>query len=65
MQSVVVKVTFLLGAKLTVLNSSDDANEHALPSSGVLLLTVGSAQLRLEGRVDAATVDQVLARLLP
>ena len=50
---------------VTVLNSSDHADEHAVPSAGVLLLTVGSAQLRLEGRVDAATLDQVLARLLP
>ena len=49
---------------VTVLNSSDHAGEHGVPSSGVLL-TVGSAQLRLEGHVDAATLDQVLARLLP
>lgn len=32
---------------------------------GVILLTVGSAQLRLEGGVDAAALAQVLARLLP
>jgi len=50
---------------VTVLNSSDHADELAVPSSGVLLLTVGLAQLRLEGRVDSATLDQVLARLLP
>lgn len=50
---------------VTVLNSSDVATEPALPASGAILLTVGRAQLRLEGGVDTATLAQVLARLLP
>ncbi|MCE3608437.1 transposase [Massilia sp. P8910] len=50
---------------VTVLNSSDVAAEPALPASGVILLTVGRAQLRIEGDVDAAALAQVLARLLP
>jgi transposase len=33
--------------------------------SGVILLSVGQAQLRLEGQVDAATLTLLLARLLP
>ncbi len=32
---------------------------------GVILLSVGQAQLRLEGQVDAATLTLLLARLLP
>ena len=48
-----------------VQNSSDSAAEPALPASGAILLTVGRAQLRLEGGVDAAALAQVLARLLP
>lgn len=34
-------------------------------SAGVIELSVGQAQLRLEGSVDAATLGLVLARLLP
>lgn len=49
---------------VTVQHSSDVDAEPAL-SAGVILLTVGRAQLRLEGGVDAATLAQVLARLLP
>ena len=50
---------------VTVLNSSDSTVECTSPASGVISLTVGSAQLRLEGTVDTATLAQVLARLLP
>ncbi len=32
---------------------------------GVIVLSVGPAQLRLEGQVDAATLALLLARLLP
>lgn len=32
---------------------------------GVIVLSVGQAQLRLEGPVDAATLTLLLARLLP
>jgi transposase len=34
-------------------------------ATGAILLTVGPAQLRLEGAVDQAMLAQVLARLLP
>ncbi len=50
---------------VTVLGSSDTDVEQTAPASGVILLTVGRAQLRLEGGVDPATLAQVLARLLP
>jgi transposase len=33
--------------------------------AGVIVLSVGQAQLRLEGQVDAATLTLLLARLLP
>lgn len=32
---------------------------------GTIVLTIGRAQLRLEGRVDATMLDVILARLLP
>ncbi len=41
------------------------ANERVSPTPGVIVLSVGAAQLRLEGSVDAATLALVLARLLP
>jgi transposase len=50
---------------VTVLESSDTGVERPSPTTGVILLTVGSAQLRLEGSVDSATLAQVLASLLP
>ena len=50
---------------VTLLKSSGDRDECATQAAGVILLTVGSAQLRLEGGVDSATLAQVLARLLP
>jgi transposase len=50
---------------VTVVDSAVAADERVLPTPSVILLTVGSAQLRLEGSIDAATLTQVLARLLP
>lgn len=35
------------------------------PASNAIVLTVGAAQLRVEGSVDLAMLAQVLARLLP
>ena len=37
----------------------------ASASPGVIVLSVGRAQVRLEGQVDAATLALLLARLLP
>ena len=47
--------------------ASSPKADIAAPSrtTGAILLTVGPAQLRLEGAVDQATLAQVLARLLP
>jgi transposase len=42
-----------------------NAESPATAGTGVIVLTVGAAQLRLEGDVDPATLAQVLARLLP
>ena len=50
---------------VTVMDTPSAANEHVAPTPGVIVLTVGAAQLRLEGSVDAAMLAQVLARLLP
>lgn len=50
---------------VTVLDAAAAADERVLPTPGAIVLTVGAAQLRLEGSVDAATLAQVLARLLP
>ena len=50
---------------VTVLDAPPVADERVLPTPGAIVLTVGAAQLRLEGSVDAATLAQVLARLLP
>lgn len=50
---------------VTVMDMPAAAEEHALPTPGVIVLRVGAAQLRLEGSVDTATLAQVLARLLP
>jgi transposase len=50
---------------VTAVDSAVAADERVLPTPSVILLTVGSAQLRLEGSIDAATLTQVLARLLP
>ena len=48
---------------VTVMDMPAAADAHVLP--GVIVLTVGATQLRLEGSVDAATLAQVLGRLLP
>lgn len=48
-----------------VLDLPAAGDERVLPTPGVIVLTVGAAQLRLEGSVDGATLTQVLARLLP
>jgi transposase len=50
---------------VTLLESPSSAPARAAPPSGVILLTVGTAQLRLEGEINAITLAQVLARLLP
>lgn len=50
---------------VTVMNTSTATDEHVCPTPGVIVLTVGASQLRLEGSVDPATLTQVLARLLP
>ena len=50
---------------VTVMDMPAAADEHVAPIPGVIVLTVGATQLRLEGSVDAATLAQVLARLLP
>lgn len=44
--------------------SGGDARGDSI-ASGAIVLTVGAAQLRLEGAVDTAALAQVLARLLP
>lgn len=50
---------------VTVMDAPAADDEHVSPTPGVIVLTVGATQLRLEGSVDAATLAQVLARLLP
>lgn len=50
---------------VTVMDTPAAADEHVAPTPGVIVLMVGATQLRLEGSVDAATLAQVLARLLP
>jgi transposase len=50
---------------VTVLELPPASDERVLPTPGVIVLTVGVAQLRLEGSVDGATLAQVLARLVP
>ncbi len=50
---------------VTVMDMPAAADEHVSPTPGVIVLTVGATQLRLKGSVDAATLAQVLARLLP
>ena len=50
---------------VTVMDMPAAGNEHVPPAPGVIVLMVGATQLRLEGSVDAATLAQVLARLLP
>lgn len=50
---------------VTVLNTPLAPAPAASVPSGVIVLSVGQAQLRLEGQVDAATLTLLLARLLP
>jgi transposase len=50
---------------VTVMDMPAAVDEHIVPTPGVIVLTVGATQLRLEGSVDAATLAQLLARLLP
>ncbi len=50
---------------VTVQDLPAAADERVWRTPGVIVLTVGVAQLRLDGSVDAATLEQVLARLLP
>lgn len=50
---------------VTVMDMPAAVDEHIVPTPGVIVLTVGATQLRLEGSVDAATLAQLLTRLLP
>jgi transposase len=50
---------------VTVIDTPMVAAPLASEPPGIIMLTVGSAQLRLEGQVDAATLTLLLARLLP
>ena len=52
-------------AYVTVLDTPLAPAPAASAPSGVIVLSVGQAQLRLEGQVDAATLTLLLARLLP
>lgn len=50
---------------VTVVDAALAPAPVASTSPGVIVLSVGQAQLRLEGQVDAATLTLLLARLLP
>lgn len=50
---------------VTVLDTPLAPIPAASVPSGVIVLSVGQAQLRLEGQIDAATLTLLLARLLP
>ena len=50
---------------VTVLDTPPASAPVASAVPGVIVLSVGHAQLRLEGQVDAATLTLLLARLLP
>ena len=50
---------------VTVLDTLPASAPVASTVPGVIVLSVGQAQLRLEGQVDAATLTLLLARLLP
>jgi transposase len=49
----------------TAVASAGTSAACTVPVSGVIVLAVGSAQLRVEGNVDPAMLAQVLACLLP
>ena len=50
---------------VTVLDTLPASAPVASVPPGVIVLSVGQAQLRLEGQVDAITLTLLLARLLP
>ena len=50
---------------VTVLDTLPASAPVASVPPGVIVLSVGQAQLRLEGQVDATTLTLLLARLLP
>jgi transposase len=50
---------------VTVIDTATAATPLASKSPGVISLTLGQAQLRLEGQVDSTTLALLLARLLP
>lgn len=50
---------------VTVLDTAPASAAVASTVPGVILLSVGHVQLRLEGQVDATTLTLLLARLLP
>ena len=50
---------------VTVLDTPAITVPVASSAPGVIVLSVGQAQLRLEGTVDTATLTLLLARLLP
>ena len=50
---------------VTVLDTPLTPAPVASAPPGVIVLSVGQAQVRLEGQVDAATLTLLLARLLP
>lgn len=50
---------------VTVLDTRPASAPVASVPPGVIVLSVGQAQLRLEGQVDATTLTLLLARLLP
>ena len=49
----------------TGVTPTSTSTAYTAPVSGVIVLAVGSAQLRVEGSVDSAMLAQVLAHLLP
>lgn len=50
---------------VTVIDTPTAATPLASKSPGVIVFTLGQAQLRLEGHVDSTTLALLLARLLP
>ncbi len=50
---------------VTVIDTPTAATPLASKSPGVIVLTIGRAQLRLEDQADPATLALLLARLLP
>jgi transposase len=50
---------------VTVVDTPPAPTSLRSESPSAIVLTIGQAQLRLEGQVDAATLSLLLARLLP